>query len=285
MESTKPASEDTTISMTTTKTSRINSLFEKKKGDEKVMSLFITAGYPDLESTAELILGFEENGAELIELGMPFSDPLADGPTIQYASNTAIKNGITMEKIFGMVREVRRSSQIPIILMGYINPVLRYGVEKFCRDAEESGVDGLIIPDAPIEEASIISEKARQHHLNLIYLVAPNTTDERMRRVDEQSSGFVYCVSVTGVTGARQGEEVARSVDRFIDRVNANVTRNPKLVGFGIKSHEDAAVISKKVDGYIVGSALIDTIRESYPNKGWVQTVLEFVKKLKFGNI
>ena len=271
--------------MMTTKTSRIKALFDGRTSDDKIMSLFISAGFPDLESTVELILGFEKNGADLIELGMPFSDPLADGPTIQYASNVAIKNGITMKKIFEMVKEVRKSSEIPIILMGYINPVFRYGVEKFCKEAEECGVDGLIIPDAPLEESSIIAEAAGNHHLDMIYLVAPNSTDERMRKIDEKSSGFVYCVSVTGVTGARQGDEVAKSVEKFIGRVNTNVTKNPKLVGFGIKNHKDAQLISKEVDGYIVGSALIDTIRKSYPNKEWKQTVFSFVKELKFGNI
>lgn len=268
-----------------TQKSRIQSLFEKRNSDEKIMSLFITAGYPDLEATVDLILGFEKNGADLIELGIPFSDPLADGPTIQYASNVAIDNGITMKKIFEMVKEVRKKSQIPIILMGYINPVFRLGVEEFCSEAEKSGVDGLIIPDAPIEESSIISESAGKHHLDMIYLVAPNSTDERMRKIDGKSSGFVYCVSVTGVTGARSGDEVAKSVKRFIDRVNSNVVNNPKLVGFGIKNHKDAQLISKKVDGFIVGSALIDTIRSGYPNKDWKENVFSFVKELKYGNI
>lgn len=264
--------------------SRIESLFNRKKS-EKIMSLFLTAGFPDLESTVELVLGFEENGADLIELGMPFSDPLADGPTIQYASNVAIENGITMNRIFEMVSEIRKKSEIPIILMGYINPVLRYGADEFCKKAAAAGVDGLIIPDAPIEESSIISEPAQKNHLDMIYLVAPNSTNERMRQVDQKSSGFVYCVSVTGVTGARSGEEVAKSVERFISRVNEHVTKNPKLVGFGIKSHEDAAIIAREVDGFIVGSALIDTIRKDYPNKEWKQNVLNFVKTLKFGNI
>lgn len=265
--------------------SRIQSLFEEKEDDEKVMSLFLSAGYPDLDSTVDLILGFEKNGADLIELGMPFSDPLADGPTIQYASNTAIDNGITMARIFEMVREIRKSSHIPLILMGYINPILKYGVERFCKEAEESGVDGLIIPDAPVEESSIISEKADKHHLDLIYLVAPNSTDKRMKMVDEQSNGFVYCVSVTGVTGAREGDEVAKSVERFIDRVKKNIQKNPKLVGFGIKSYQDAQIISKEVDGFIVGSALIDTIRNEYPKDGWREKVFSFVKELKYGNI
>lgn len=269
-----------------TQISRIEAVFNKKNDSgEKIMSLFITAGYPDLDSTVDLILGFENNGADLIELGMPFSDPLADGPTIQYASNVSIKNGITMKKIFGIVSEVRKSSDIPIILMGYINPVLRYGMDSFCKDARECGVDGLIIPDAPLEESSIISEAAGQNNLDMIYLVAPNSSDQRMRRIDQKSRGFVYCVSVTGVTGARSGEEVAQSVGKFIERVKANVTKNPKLVGFGIKSHEDAMHIARDVDGFIVGSALIDNIKNYYPDNNWKESVFRFVKELKYGNI
>ncbi|TVQ03073.1 MAG: tryptophan synthase subunit alpha [Balneolaceae bacterium] len=265
--------------------SRIHSVFRNKKSGEKVMSLFITAGYPDLESTVDLILGFEKNGADLIELGMPFSDPLADGPTIQYASNVAIGNGITMKKIFEIVSELRKSSEIPVILMGYINPVFKYGVESFCEEASNCGVDGLIIPDAPPEESSIIAGAAEKHGLNMIYLVAPNSSDKRMQLVDKLSSGFVYCVSVTGVTGARSGNEVAQSVGKFIERVKSNITKNPTLVGFGIKSHEDAKLIAKDADGFIVGSALIDIIRENYPNKDWKEHVFNFVKKLKFGNL
>lgn len=265
--------------------SRIQSVFETKKGKEKVMSLFITAGYPELNSTVDLVLEFEKNGADIIELGVPFSDPLADGPTIQYASNVAIENGITMLKILDMVSEIRKESEIPIILMGYINPILRYGIEKFCMDASGKGVDGLIVPDAPIEESSKLAMAANEYNLDLIYLVAPNSSDTRMQVIDGQSKGFVYCVSVTGVTGARSGEEISNSVDKFIDRVTENVTKNPKLVGFGIKNHKDAITISEKVDGFIVGSALIDTIRSNYPSKGWKQKTISFVKELKFGNI
>jgi len=264
--------------------SRVERLFDSRETDEKIMSLFITAGYPDLDATVDLIVGFEQNGADLIELGMPFSDPLADGPTIQYANNVAIENGITMDKIFEMVEQIRLKSDIPLILMGYINPVLRYGVDRFCKRASEVGVDGLIIPDAPVEESTIIAEAAKNEHLNLIYLVAPNSSDKRMQLVDENSSGFVYCVSVTGVTGARSGNEVAASVKRFIHRVNENVTKNPKLVGFGIKNYDDAQLISKEVDGFIVGSALIDTIRNHYPDNGWKDVVFDFVHELKHGN-
>lgn len=262
---------------------RIQRVFEEKEEDSKIMSLFLTAGFPDLDATVELILGFEENGADIIELGMPFSDPLADGPTIQYSSDIAIQNGITIDGIFNMVKEVRKESEIPIILMGYMNPVLRYGVDKFCLKAEEAGVDGLIIPDIPIEEGGIIEKQAKASKLNLIYLVAPNTSDERMKMADQNSEGFVYCVSVTGVTGARDGGEVSRSVNTFIERVKANITNNPVMVGFGIKSYEDAMDIASIADGFIVGSALIDTIKKHYPNEGWQSELFTFVHSLKFG--
>ena len=246
---------------------RITKKFQEKGSGRKLMSLFITAGYPDLESTVDLILGFEKEGADVIELGMPFSDPLADGPTIQYSSEVAIANGISIDKIFGMVQEIRKSSEIPIILMGYMNPVLRYGISEFCNRAKEAGVDGLILPDIPVEESGLIETEATANELSIIYLVAPNTSNERMQLADQKSDGFVYCVSVTGVTGARDGNEVSNSVARFIERVNVHVTRNPKMIGFGIKSYEDAQRIASNADGFIVGSALIDTIKKNVPKR------------------
>ncbi|MEP1150507.1 MAG: tryptophan synthase subunit alpha [Balneola sp.] len=262
---------------------RITKKFKEKAADEKLMSLFITAGYPDLEATAEIVLGMEKNGADMIELGMPFSDPLADGPTIQYSSDIAIKNGITIDKIFEMVVEIRKQSEIPIILMGYMNPVLRYGIQKFCENASKAGVDGLILPDIPVDEDDIIASHASANDLPLIHLVAPNSTAERMKLADSKSGGFVYCVSVTGVTGAREGNEVSDSVSKFIARVNENITENPIMVGFGIKSHEDANRIASNADGFIVGSALINTIKNSYPKPEWKQELYTFVHSLKFG--
>ena len=263
---------------------RISKAFSQKGECEKLMSLFLTAGYPDLESTAELILGFEKNGADFIELGIPFSDPLADGPTIQYSSDVAIANGITMNRIFEMVAEIRKSSEIPIILMGYMNPILHYGVHSFCEKAATAGVDGLIIPDIPVDESGLIDAATKAHNLPVIYLVAPNSPDERIQLADQKSDGFVYCVSVTGVTGAREGAEISRSVSSFINRVKTNVIKNPVMVGFGIKTHDDALNITSIADGFIVGSALIDTIRENYPEDGWEQEVFSFVHSLKFGN-
>ncbi len=263
-------------------TDRIKRVFEQKTNN-KIMSLFITAGYPDLESTPSLILELERAGADIIELGMPFSDPLADGSTIQRSSEIAIENGTDLDTIFNMVREVRKSSDIPIVLMGYINPVLHYGIEDFFEQAASVGVDGFILPDVPVEESGLIKEACKSRQMALIYLVAPNTADARMHRIDEESEGFVYCVSVTGVTGAREGTTVADSVDRFIDRVRTNVTRNPVLVGFGIKSHADAMKVSEKVAGFVVGSALINFIAANYPNSDWMQRTGEFVEDIKSG--
>jgi tryptophan synthase alpha chain len=262
---------------------KISQLFDSQEDNSNILSLFLTAGYPDLESTVGLILGMEKSEADLIELGMPFSDPLADGPTIQASSTKALKNGITMKRIFEMVRQVRKKSEIPIILMGYLNPVLNFGVKQFCSAAKSSGVDGLIIPDLPPEESRIIEKTAANNGLALIYLAAPNTSDERMQLIDSKSQGFVYCVSVTGVTGAREGDQVSRSVNQFIGRAQKNITRNPIMIGFGIKSHEDAQKIAAKANGFIVGSALIDTIRNHYPAVGWQEKVFEFVRELKYG--
>lgn len=264
-------------------TARMKRVFENRKPGEKVMNLFLTAGYPNKSATVNLILGYEKNGADIIELGMPFSDPLADGPTIQYSSEVALAGGLMMDDIFDMVKEVRKHSQIPIVLMGYLNPLLYYGIEAFFSKCAEAGVDGLILPDVPVEESSLLAEASQLYQVPLIYLVAPNSTDARMQLVDERSGGFVYCVSVTGVTGARSGEEVEQSVNRFIERVNRNITRNPVLVGFGISSHEDALHISQKTDGFVVGSALINHIRKHISSEDWMTPHFAFVRSLKYG--
>lgn len=268
-----------------TRSERLRRVFEQKKDDEKIMNLFLTAGYPSKEETAELILGFEKNGADIIELGMPFSDPLADGPTIQYASNVAIQHGTDLRTVFEILKEIRKKSEIPVVLMGYINPILAYGIDDFFADAATAGADGFILPDVPLEESEHVELACNRHNLDVIYLVAPNTSDARMQLIDKKSSGFVYCVSVTGVTGARSGDEVAQSVERFIDRVKSNVRQNPVLVGFGINCYEDAQQISRKTEGFVVGSALITKIRENYPKSGWKENVFSFVKELKYGKV
>ncbi|MCH8557281.1 MAG: tryptophan synthase subunit alpha [Balneolia bacterium] len=263
---------------------RMKRVFEERVESAKIMNLFITAGFPRKEDTVELILGYEKNGADIIELGMPFSDPLADGPTIQYSSEKSIEAGFVMDDIFDIVAQVRKRSQIPIVLMGYINPVIHYGLEKFFAKGQEAGIDGLILPDVPVEESGLIQQASQSHNIPLIYLVAPNSTDERMKLVDQRSGGFVYCVSVTGVTGARKGDEVDESVKRFIERINKNITNNPVLIGFGIASHTDAMRISEKADGFVVGSALINNIRSLDGDAEWKEKHFRFVRELKFGS-
>lgn len=262
---------------------RIDRLFANRKDPDRIMSIFVTAGFPEIETSDQLITALSDAGTDLIELGMPFSDPLADGPTIQYSSQVAIENGTDLDTTFEIVGQIRENSDVPLVLMGYINPILHYGIERFVENAVKSGVDGLILPDVPPEEADELKAAAEENSLHLIYLVAPNTSDERMQFIDSQSSGFVYCVSVTGVTGARDGESVQQSVKRFIDRVKQNITRNPVLIGFGITTHEDAVQISERVEGFVVGSAVINQIRKNYPNSDWIMKTADFVRSLKSG--
>jgi len=259
---------------------RIKHVFEHSK-NKKVMSLFLTAGYPSPDTTVEMVMHCIEAGADIIELGMPFSDPLADGPTIQRSSARAIEQGIQLEKVFSMVKDIRTKTETPIILMGYMNTLLHYGVERFCDHAAQAGVDGLILPDLPLEEQDWISGFAQKTGLSHIHLVAPNTPEDRMQWIDAHSDGFVYCVSVTGVTGSRDGNQLQASVDLFIDRVVKNITKNPVLIGFGIRNKEDALRVSAKVDGFIVGSALIEQIERHYPNPNWLEELSIFVQNLR----
>ncbi len=233
-------------------------LGELQSVNRKALSIFITAGFPDLESTVGIVRTLGENGADFIELGIPFSDPLADGPTIQKSSDIALRNGVTIEKVFGMLSELRSVSDIPVVLMGYVNPLLSYGVEKFAAKAAVSGADGLIVPDLPPEESAELREAADRHALSTIFLAAPTTPDERLRRLDEASTGFLYCVSMTGVTGRRNG--LSGDTLDFLKRCRRVVKKNPTLAGFGISGGSDAAMLAPYCDGIIVGSALIKTI-------------------------
>jgi len=259
---------------------RIKRVFDQH-ADRKVMSLFLTAGYTTPDTTVDMVLTCIRAGADIIELGMPFSDPLADGPTIQRSSNRAIEQGISLPKVFSMVEQIRAQTETPIILMGYMNTLLHYGVERFCDHAAQAGVDGLILPDVPVEEHDWIAAHTQKTGLCAIHLVAPNTSEERMRWIDAHTQGFVYCVSVTGVTGSRDGTQLQASVDQFIDRVVHTITKNPVLIGFGIRNKEDALRVSAKVDGFIVGSALIEHIEQHYPHPEWLEELSHFVQNLR----
>ena len=251
-------------------TQTLDSLKEQKK---KALVLFLTAGYPKLDSTVPLALELAHAGADIIELGMPFSDPLADGPVIQASSQQAIKNGITLDRILDQVKEIRKHTDIPLVLMGYLNPILHYGEEKFFADARKAGVDGIILPEVPLEESDRFLSLTRKHHLADILLVSPATPSERIRNIDKVSSGFLYCVSTTGVTGRSN----IGDIELYVKRVKHSAINNPVLVGFGIKTPSDAQRITQHADGVIVGSALIQRITK----EGSVKAIGGWVRQLK----
>jgi len=248
-------------------------LTQLRERNEKALVLFLTAGYPHLDSTTPLVLELAQAGADIIELGMSFSDPLADGPVIQASSQQAIKNGITLDHILEQVKEIRKHTNIPLVLMGYLNPILHYGEEKFFDDARKAGVDGIILPEVPLEELDRFLSLTRKHHLADILLVSPATTDKRIREIDEVSSGFLYCVSTTGVTGRSN----IGNIESYVSRVKSNAKNNPVLVGFGIKTPEDAQRIAQHADGVIVGSALIQKITQG----GTATEIGDWVRQLK----
>jgi tryptophan synthase alpha chain len=224
--------------------------------NEKVLALFLTAGYPTLDATPKLVLELEQAGADIIEIGMPFSDPIADGPVIQQSSATALKNGVKLPYIVKTVKHIRTRSSIPIVLMGYLNPILQYGQREFFEDVAAAGVDGIILPELPLEESDRFDESIRAAGIAHIHLVTPTSTENRIRRIDAVSKGFLYCVSTTGVTG---GTGIAVS-EQYLRRVKLAATRNPVLVGFGISGPDEAKRYARVADGVIIGSALLSRL-------------------------
>lgn len=241
---------------------------------EKALGLFLTSGFPEPDATLPILEGLDRGGADFLELGMPFSDPLAEGPVIQAASARALAHGISMAATFRTAEHFRRGSETPLVLMGYVNPVLRYGVRAFCRDAAASGADGLILPDLPPEEATMIEDAAAEAGLALVFLVAPNTSAERMALIDGRSRGFVYAVSVTGVTGAALDRRDA--VLSYLRQARACVRNNPLLVGFGLRTPADVAALCTECDGCIVGSALIQFVADV-----WTRSDLDHPSRLE----
>jgi tryptophan synthase alpha chain len=236
--------------------SRITSVF---KGGHKALLAYITAGYPDINKTPEIAQLLAENGSDIIELGIPFSDPLADGATIQKASYHALQSGTTPEVCLEIAAEIRRKIKTPLVFMTYYNPVLNYGPETFCRSCGKAGINGLIVPDLPPEEGAELEAITRRHDLDLIYMLAPTSTEERIEEVGKRSRGFIYLVSLTGVTGAR--EELPPELESFVKRVRQKA-RQPLCVGFGISSAAQAKRVAAIADGVIVGSRLIQLIEE-----------------------
>ena len=239
--------------------SRIAATWERLRAERrKALILYVPVGFPERESTLELIAQFVAAGADMIELGVPFSDPVAEGVTIQGASQRALRNGVTTRYCLETVRQLReRGVTVPLLLMGYLNPVLRYGQQRFCEDAHAAGVDGLIFPDLPPEESQALRAACDANDLDLVQFVAPTSTAERITHVTENATGFIYCVAVKGVTGAR--DRVAPELPGFLARARTR-TATPIAVGFGISRPEHAQEIAPLADGIIVGSALVDVI-------------------------
>ncbi len=248
-----------------------------RKQGKKAFIAFVTAGDPDLKTTQNLVPAFEHAGADIIELGVPFSDPMADGPTIQAASQRALKNKVNLKQILGLVRRIRRSCQIPVILMTYYNPVFRYGVGKFIKDAVSAGVDGVIVPDLPPEEAGDLVKHAKKAGLATVFLAAPTSTNERLRTIVKVSTGFVYYVSLTGVTGARKNlpPDIKKNVRRA-----QSLTAKPVCVGFGISTPRQVKEIGSVADGIIVASAIIKEMERNAGRRDLVKNVSRFVKNL-----
>ncbi|MCW8893778.1 MAG: tryptophan synthase subunit alpha [Deltaproteobacteria bacterium] len=261
--------------------SRITNTFTRlKQRGETALIPFITAGDPDLAMTAKLVRTLEASGADLIELGMPFSDPMADGPTIQAASERALEAGTTLKKVLGLVADIRQHSQIPLVLMGYYNPIFCYGPERFIQDAAAAGVDALLLVDLPPEEAAEISSILDNAGIALITLLAPTTPPERMKQLAKAAQGYLYYVSMTGVTGAKKitPEDISAAVTTLKE-----MSPVPVGVGFGISTVEEARAVGEFADGVVVGSALVKIIAEHGQSQELLPEVAKYISGLKQG--
>ncbi len=242
--------------------------------NRKALSIFVTAGFPDKASFVDLVEGVYNSGADLVELGIPFSDPLADGPVIQQASYTALQNGVSLKSTLQFAREIKKRVDKPLVLMGYANPLLSFGLDHFAAEAKDSGVDGLIIPDVPLEEYDDFFIRDFEE-LDVILLTTPTSSEERIRKIDDKSRGFVYCVSVTGTTGAR--DSFNNGTLQKLQRTHELVSANKMLIGFGISGPESIRQVAPYCDGLIVGSAVIRRLMNT--NNGFDET-LTFVRDM-----
>ena len=258
---------------------RLDATFQRLKDKgEKALIAYIMAGDPSLQDTEQLVLGLERSGADVIELGVPFSDPIADGPVIQQAAERALRSGTSLLRILTMVAGLRHKTQIPLVLMAYYNTIHAYGEKDFCRDAAQAGVDGLIVPDMPLEESGPLKDRAEDEGLDLIFLLAPTSTPARRAAVAKASKGFIYYVSLTGITGAKLTD--LGNVEDNVKRIR-KVTRVPISVGFGVATPQDAVRIAAVADGVIVGSAIVKQIAAHQQDSALVTSVGTFVSSLK----
>jgi tryptophan synthase alpha chain len=257
---------------------RIEAAFSKlKREGEKGFIPFITAGDPDLDTTVELLVELANSGASVIELGVPFSDPMADGPVIQRASERALRHGFGLSEIFETTAKARTKIETPLVLFSYFNPLLQYGIDRLARDARQAGIDGILVTDLTPEESQEFAAALKLHDLDMIFLVAPTSTDERLRMITEHASGFVYAVSRAGVTGAR--EKVSREAESLVTRVR-RLSSLPVAVGFGISSAEQVAQTTGYADAAVVGSAIVAQIERLSAAPNLVKEIGQYVRSL-----
>lgn len=240
---------------------KINTLFSENK-NEKLLSLYFCAGAPTLDGTADVILTLQRRGISMIEVGIPFSDPMADGPVIQDAATLALKNGMTLSKLFAQLEAIKDQVQIPLVLMGYLNPIMQYGMEAFCKRCVESGVSGMIIPDLPFKDyQEMVKPVADRYDLRVIMLITPETSEERIRFIDANTDGFIYMVSSAAITGAQKSFDEQKQ--EYFRRINAMNLRNPRMIGFGISNAQTLKAAQDNAAGAIIGSKFVTLLSES----------------------
>jgi tryptophan synthase alpha chain len=240
---------------------KINQLFANR-GEKKLLSLYFCAGCPTLEGTADVILAMQQRGIAMIEVGIPFSDPLADGPVIQSAATQALKNGMSLKKLFSQLMAIKEQVHIPLLLMGYLNPILHYGIEEFCRSCAEAGISGAIIPDLPFDDyLHIVKPIADRYDLRIIMLITPETSVERIRFIDEHTDGFIYMVSSASTTGTQQHFNEQKQA--YFRRINGMNLRNPRMIGFGISNAQTLQAAQDNAAGAIIGSKFVTLLNEN----------------------
>jgi len=250
---------------------RINQLFEQKK--ENILSVYFTAGFPKLEDTLPTLKCLQANGVDLVEIGVPFSDPMADGLVIQNSSHAALQNGMSIRKLFDQLTGVRANIHIPLIMMGYLNPIIQFGFEAFCKECHRVGVDGMIVPDLPMADfLAEYKEIASRYELEFIFLITPETSEERIREIDSHTNGFIYMVSSAAVTGTQNSFD--NKVEYF-NRINAMNLKNPRLIGFGISNKSTRDMVNRYSSGAIIGSAFIKALQETNDVEKGVKLLLE----------
>jgi tryptophan synthase alpha chain len=253
---------------------RLNQLFNTKRNN--LLSIYFTAGYPEINTTVDIAEALENAGADFVEIGFPYSDPVADGPIIQHSSQTSLANGMTLNLLFEQLAELRKRISIPVMLMGYINPIVQYGVERFCKKAAELGVDGIIVPDLPMYEyEALYSDFFKNNNLSNIFMVTPNTSEDRIRKIDELSDSFIYLLSSSIITG--KNVEMSHSIEDYYKRIKGMALKNPTIFGFGIKDKQTFERACEYANGAIVGTAFVKLLDE----ENYLEKIPAFVQGIR----